>query len=196
MIIIAKRRKKIATEYLNKFRKFSNKYVSGAFDGDLYDWLIINSVKIPKKLNGFLLIFQKQPDFLKLKVNYQLIHDTLLEMKEGKATSNKISTSDDILLQYIGIIENATTQLLKKLINPFIWFRESVKQILLLPYLVMNWLDLISSETTGRIAVNYLFRAIAAVITIIYLVSSIMIIIMGWERFYQIVDTVEINIPK
>lgn len=69
----------------------------------------------------------------------------------------------------------------KGLANPFIWFREGVRGLLLLPVSVLLWLGVLPAGSPYRVAKSRMFLVLSGIVALIGLVSSIIGIALGWR---------------
>ncbi len=174
-----------AQEYLTKFRKFANSYLN-SFDGQLYDWLNHRLIKINSQI-GILGEVDYRPPFANYIVkNYQLIPNTLGEMRSRMAHPSLVAKCDDILVRYIGLADDWLTTSSKRLKNPFVWLREGVQSILALPILVLNWLGVISITTVNSLNENLFFKVLSGLVALVGLLAGIVTIALGWERFLDL----------
>lgn len=96
---------------------------------------------------------------------------------------------DEALLRYVGALVDALNESRRRLLNPFIWFRLSVEQLLSVPVLMLKWSGLIGAGVIAAVQGNILFRGLSAAITFIGLISSAVTILLGWS------DTVKLAQP-
>ena len=79
---------------------------------------------------------------------------------------------------------------LSRIKNPLVWFREGVKIILLLPLSILNQLGLFSNKFYYKLKSSLFFKITSSLIAIIGFVSSIVTIVLGWNKFYQIIKSI------
>jgi hypothetical protein len=174
-------------KYLNNFRLLLESLQTSAFDDKTYEWLALNSEKIQTQLgrNG---IATYQPPFAQYFVeNYQIIVNTLPEIRTGKAHEHSILQIDDVLLREIGIINNGIISFKNEIKNPLLWLRIGMQNILTTPIQLLYWFGLIGKTTVSKWKNSFLIKATSAIIILLGIISSIMTIVLGWNSFMQII---------
>ena len=176
-----------ASEYLRRFQLFKNSYDTD-FDGETYYWLTNRVSKIQSYLGIFGVIMEYQPPFSNyIHRNYQIIINTLPEMRNRTGDSSMINACEDALIRYIGYLDDAIENSINQLMNPFKWLRKGVQSIISLPFFILYWLGLISSSYVEKIINNPIFKLISGFITLIGFISSIVTIILGWEAIVNLI---------
>ncbi len=191
-----KQRRDFVVEYANKFSEFAKK---PGFDEELYFWLTHNSVAIQGELGQYGKIDYKPPAANYVIQNYQVIVNLLPELRREKTggyafTSARIYQEEvsiclDTLVRYLGVIDKRLGEALSEARNPFIWLREGVQTILLIPAFVLRWLGLISSSTISRLSKNIIFRLLSGLVAFVTLVSGLVTIAVGWEEFQNFLSS-------
>jgi hypothetical protein len=184
-----------ANEYRNKFNLLTNKYFetydswsrSGNFDGELYVWLTMNVNQMQEYL-GNQGVMEYIAPFQTYKIsNYQIVINTIPKFRDGSIKDFDINSVDDCLLRYIGYLKGIINENMKNLKNPIIWFREGFREVLSIPIFILNWFGIISSRTVSSIKDSLIFKAIAGLISLITLISSIVTIIVGKDQTIEFI---------
>jgi hypothetical protein len=190
-----------AINYLNNFREFSSGLMNESFDAEKYQWLKLNSSKMQIMMGSYGVATYKPPGANFMYNNYQVIVNGITEIKdmyvrmvdgfglslEKKMLRESIGMIDDILLTYIGYLENNSEELTKELKNPFVWFREGVRFIVTFPIYLMHWSGLIRYNTYSSISNNIFVKFISFIVGIIAFISSIVTIVTGYTAFTEII---------
>lgn len=61
-----------------------------------------------------------------------------------------------------------------------------MREIIAFPIFIFSWLGVISEVTVRLITQTLIFRSIAALITLVGLLSATMSIALGWEQFLKL----------
>lgn len=167
-------------EYHYKYSQLVNDYTNkNIIDSELYNWLIKYSDKAQEEV-GIIGIVDYRPPFAKFMLkNYQFIINILPQLRIGKIHDHDIASLDDMLTRYSGILEERTKHIIAKIINPLIWLRQGVQQILSIPILILFWMGIIKSESKNNFIGNRIFIIISGLISFLALISSIITIIGG-----------------
>lgn len=174
-----------AQEYLSKFQLLLRSY-NTSFDMETYVWLTKRVIKIQSEL-GSIGIFEYRPPGENITIpNYQIISNTLPELRSRYANPNSVRMCEDVLIRYIGYLDEFAKIYIAQMKNPFKWFKEGVASIISLPVLIFYWTGLIGATTVKKITGSPFFNFISALVTIIGLVSSIMYICLGWDDFISL----------
>lgn len=185
-----------AGEYRNKFIEFANKFVktydrfgsSGDFDGEMYVWLTMNVTKIQDMLGSFGIMTFK-PAFANYMVNeYQIIANALPKFREGKIDNFDVNSVDDCLLRFLGNLEDYKVDIIKKMKNPFVWFREGFNEIFRLPILLFYWFGIFGQRTMNTIISSLLFKLISGLFALTAFISSVVTIIIGYDKTLEIIQ--------
>ena len=177
-----------ASEYLSRFQQFKNSYRTD-FNGETYYWLTSHVSKIQSNLGFFGIVLNYQPAFSNyIHKSYQIIVNTLPEMRNMRADSSMINASEDALIRYIGFLDDAYENSINQIKNPFKWLKTGVQSIISLPFFILYWLGLISSSFLEKIINNSILKLISGFIALIGFIASIMSIILGWETFVRLIQ--------
>ncbi len=174
-----------AVEYLDHYRGFVSQK---KFNTDLYEWLTLRVSKIQRLMGGFGRMSYRPPFARYVINNYEVIMNTLPDIKSGMAHEIMIDAVQECLVRYIGHMDEKLEESRQTLVNPFMWFREGFQFIVLTPILIVYWMGIIGSSTVKSIEGNVLFQLITAVVGLISLIASIVTIIAGWDYVRPIID--------
>lgn len=189
-----------AYEYLNKFREYGNSLIKENEDYKAYEWLTMKGPKMQAKVGELGIAKGFIPPFSNIQYNtYQIIINTLPILRDeardpmrsynslqNKIFHNYLSMIDDVLLRYIGSLENRLEDVRTQLKNPFIWLREGVQFFVQIPILLLYWSGLIQYTTYYRFSNNFIIKFINFLIILVGLVSSIITIVTGYNPFIEI----------
>lgn len=178
---------KFAIEYLTKFQQFE-KSRNTNFDGETYYWLTHRVSKIQSQLGSYGVMDYQPPFGNYIHKNYQIIINALPEMRNGTADSSMINACEDVLIRYIGFLDDIIEISKNQLKNPFKWLQKGVQSIISFPFLVFYWLGLISLSYVNKIINNYIFKLISGFIALLGIIASIITIILGWEKFINLIQ--------
>jgi len=91
------------------------------------------------------------------------------------------SLLQESLLRAQGAAKDELKIVHKGLANPFIWFREGVRAVLLAPVAVLLWLGVLPANSPYRVARSRVFRVLSGIVALLSLVSSLIGIALGWR---------------
>lgn len=177
---------------INMIRAFIEKltyYIrSKGEDNTIYDWLTMQSDLVQSYLGeiGILQVFQ--PDSSPFIFTDEPLIPSLLPQLKNAVLGRNIKAKDhfdsirQVLVRYIGILLTQKEDLLGKKHNPILWYVEGIKSLLIIPFLILNWVGLISSKGFSNIQRSCLFNLISTIVDIISLIASIITIYVEWDN--------------
>ncbi|WP_156289887.1 hypothetical protein [Oceanobacillus salinisoli] len=189
-----------AYEYLNKFREYGNSLIKGNENYEAYEWLTMRGPKMQAKVGELGIARGFIPPYSNIQYNtYQIIVNALPTLRDeardpmrgfnslqNPVIHNYYSMIDDVLLRYIGRLDNRLEDAKAQIKNPFIWLREGVQFFVQLPILLLYWSGLIKYTTYYRFSNNFIIKLINFLIILIGLVSSVITIVTGYNPFMEI----------
>jgi hypothetical protein len=121
-----------AYEYLNKFREYGNSLITEKENYQLYEWLTIRAPKMQDKVGDLGVARGFMPPFSGIQYrSYQIIINALPTLRDEARSSlrgfnslqnnimqNYLTMIDDVLLRYIGVVENNIENLRGQVKNP------------------------------------------------------------------------------
>lgn len=177
-----------ANEFRNHFVNLANQYLQsyetwskqGEVNNNDYNWLTKNVDQMQSNLGVIGIINYVAPFGRFHSSNYQVLINTIPKFRE-KVLQTEINMSDDCLTRYIGINEKIVINDKKELKNPFLWFKEGINFLLILPFNILKWFGLLNSKIVRQIANNFIYKIITGLIALITLISGLVTIIQGKE---------------
>lgn len=192
-----RKRKDLIVEFGNKFNEFCKQ---SEFDNQLYFWLVQNSVLVQSELGSFGIVAYKPPSANYMIPNYQVIVNLIPELRREKTDNSMFRDMAiyhehanlclEVLIRYLGLLEKWLGEATIELRNPFIWLRNGVQAVLLIPLYLLNWFGVLGKSTIGKFTQNIFFKSISAIVAIIGLLSSLVTIIIGWDEFSKLISIV------
>jgi hypothetical protein len=194
---------KDAYEYMNNFREYGNSLIVEKENYKLYEWLTMRAPKMQDKVGELGVARGFIPPFSGIQyMSYQILINALPTLRDEARSSirgfnsiqnnimhNYLTMIDDVLLRYIGVVENEIEKLKGQVKNPFLWLREGIQSIVHLPFLLLYWTGVIKYGTYYTISNNIIIKFINFLVIIIGLVSSIITIVTGYNPFTEILST-------
>lgn len=174
-------------EEVEKFAETFNRYrLSHGQDLEAYGSLIERSDRVPRLLGYVGVMAEYVAPFRAFTArNYQIILNGLPTMHRELATgfgrSDHAPIVAESLLRYIGVSTDRIRDKQRELLNPLAWFREGVAGIIFLPVQLLQSLGLVSKTGAVRMAHSVAFRALAGVVALIGLLSSVVTVVQGWR---------------
>ena len=185
-----------AGEYLDKFVEFVNSKGKNTTE---YNWLILKSERMQSQLGRSGLINYKMAGSLQFIPNYPIIlnfipdikseldKDYILSIDNFNYTINSVR---ECLLRHIGILEEIVDNKRKEIKNPLIWLREGFKIILILPFIILNQLNLLNDSSYHKIKKSRITKFATSIVTLLGIISSIMTIALGYEGFINLIKKI------
>jgi hypothetical protein len=188
------------TDFINTYREYCQSIMTQKEDYSLYQKLTMDAPLMQEKVGSLGVAHHWIPPFSRFAYsNYQLIINLLPEIRSklrsslygwnslvNEEVAGYMSTIDEVLLRYIGVLEKRQKFALNNISNPFIWLREGVQFFIQLPISVLYWSGLIRYATYNRLTDNFLIRVLNLLVIIVGLVSSIVTIVTGYNPFLDI----------
>lgn len=184
---------------LDYLEKYSNYIKSDGSDEESYEWLTLKAEKMQDQLGSAGIMNYKMPGSMTFIPNYPIVINLLPEIRRELSSDYIISkdnfnftinTLRESILRYIGLLEDLREDILRKLKNPLVWFREGVKMILLLPLSILNQFGLFSNKFYYNLKKSLFFKITSSFIALTAFVSSIFTIALGWEKFYDMIKNI------
>lgn len=191
--------REFSVNFLNKYREFSNQLMNDNFNNENYQWLKLNSAKMQKQMGVYGVVHAYKPAFSNyIYNNYEIIINGISHIRDlysetfdfglgRKVVFDEITGIDDVLLIYMGAIDNEIEVNMSEIKNPMIWLREGVRLIVTLPISLMYWSGLIRYSTYNSLSNNFFTKFISFLVVVIGLVSSIVTIATGYIPFWDII---------
>lgn len=182
------RKLEFTENYLKKFQTFTMQlFKNNAFENGLYIWLTENVNKMQSLLGSNGILHNYKPPFANyVYSDYQVLVNTLSEIRRKTVHQDMIGICEDCFFRYIGQSKEILSSYTKQLRNPLLWLRESMNFIITLPLLLAYWFGLFSYSMFDRLSYSLFFRLLSFLITILYILGSIITIITGWDTFAMI----------
>ncbi len=179
-----------AQEYRNNFVSFTNNYFETKnhyydqeiFDSKKYYWLTKNVNRIQSDLGHLGSMFYVAPFRLYTISDYQIIINTIPKFRDGKITQFDITSVDDCLIRYLGVMEEAIFNAQKKIWNPIVWFQEGFREIFSLPLYVLNWFGIIPDNAVFKVMTNLFYKIFVGIGALISFASGLVTIIQGKQQ--------------
>ena len=177
-----------ASEYLDQFAKYIS---SRGDDLETYSWLLKRSNKFQNQMGSYGVLGFFKPPYQNYQIrNYPVIVNILPEIRKlfndrlfQDTIGQYVELMQNMMVSYIGVLENYSDIKSKEILNPIIWFREGIKSITSFPVFVLNWIGVISITTLDRMTSNFLFKFLSRLVALAGLVSAVMTIALGWDQF-------------
>jgi len=196
---IKNKNKKIrfAEDYLNQLNKYLE---SAGADYETYKWLIHRSPKLQTEMGGYGKASSYSPPYSNIRVsNYEIILNIIPEIRKEissgsisdlRVLDHYLSIISESIIRYQGVLNDKIDPLKAKKKNPFSWFHEGFSWIILIPFTILSWIGIFGRTIIDNISDNPIFKLIIGLITIVGLISNIVTIIIGWDRFVTIILTI------
>ncbi|MFI4910958.1 MAG: hypothetical protein ACIAQZ_04755 [Sedimentisphaeraceae bacterium JB056] len=191
---IRKKRKKLklVQEFLGNFDEWCSSQWN---DKQLYNWMISKSEIIQKQLGYSGLIDLRLPFEKGYHKNYPIILNSIPAIQRGISdlylNKEEVATYcqmvDGCLRRFIGSREEYISYRLKKLYNPLSLFCNGIGVILAIPVYMLEECKIISPNRSELITESNFFGFINLIASLVTIVSGSMVIVLGWDKFVQII---------
>jgi len=162
-----------------------------AVDSDNYSWLLQHSYEMQANMGELGIMGQFHAAYSRQVVNnWPIVINSLPAMR--RSLSRDFGSEQEFneygallqeaILRYIGPLEGAERESKSRLRNPVIWFRYGIQWLLLFPFIVLRWLGLHRIPEQAALGDNPFFRFLSASASVIAFLSSLVTIIVGWDR--------------
>ena len=175
-----------AKEYLQNYRKLIQQYQQNHFETEIYNWLMLRSARIQIQLGIFGLANHIPPLGNSAIQNYQLIVNTLPQIRTDRVYKESVSAVEDGLVRYIGWQEDSINVYFWRNLNPLAWLKEGIQFIFLLPIRILEWSGLTNEGSTEKISSKSFVRIIVGITTIVSIFGTIMGIVVDLPEFVKI----------
>jgi hypothetical protein len=181
-------RHEFGMEYLKRFSLFAKSAADSSFDSEAYIWLTERVTKMQADMGYHgVLEFYKPPFASYALRNYQILPQTLTNMRGGHAFPEEAGFCQDAILRYLGQLHDVHDSVRGQMKNPFVWLRESVSLIVTLPLRLAQWFGLYEYSTFARLSGSWLVKALTFISTLAGFAVAVMTLVMGWSRFGTVV---------
>lgn len=196
----SEKEREFSGQFLEKYREFCNKLMDNNYDGEIYQWLKLNSAKMQQQMGQYGIAYSYKPAFLNVMYNeYQMILNGISHIRDlysqfnglrigSEAICSEMSGIDDMILTYMGALDNRIDNIVSQIRNPMIWLREGVRLIVTFPIYLMYWSGLIRYRTYSSLINNFFVKLVTFLVTLIGLISSIVTIVTGYTPFIDIIN--------
>lgn len=188
-----KNNKAFLSDFLKDYRKFTTLYFNKNLDTNLYNSLLTRSDKVQSILGKIGIVYYKPPQRYQgvnwAVRNYEIILETLPDIRSGVAEKSMIHTVEDVLVRQIGIFSDSIT-LYEQSPDSFIfWLWKGIQNSLLPPLLLINKIGILGTNTLNRIVDSLIFKFLSILAVTIGIFSGVVTIIVGWNDFILKVKT-------
>lgn len=175
-----------------------NKFIDDGFktkninNGD-YGWIISKSDKAQEILGEIGIISYTQFDRLYNNVPLILnfVNNIISMLNEKYISENTIQFIEwcqTAFLRKLGVLDEIIDKNKKRLFNPFYNLTIGIKFILETPIYLLYSVGLLSVKGKNKIVKNIFLKIISSLISLLTIISTIMSIIIGWEKFIDIIQ--------
>lgn len=177
-----------AIEYLEKLRSLYNNHN----DSNIYSWLIHRSNKMQSNMGVSGYIYSYSPPYQNIKYQrYPIILNMIPDLKNELDHNNPqlygqyMSMIQEALVRNIGVIEDKQNEVFSDLRNPLNYFKIGIQNIVSLPIQTLKWFGIVSPKTSNKMISSTFVSLISGITALLSLISIIMTIIVGWDKFYK-----------
>lgn len=188
------RERQFALEFGGKLTAYAE---SDGADENAYTWLMHRSPKMGAQL-GVRIAYQRP--FSRGPVVVVPVVDLVTEVrhflndrhdKEVFGTARRVGEIIiNNLLRHVGELDDERDNVLEEFNNPIVWFREGVRALLNVPFVVLAALGLLSVEGVRRVNRNPVWSFVTAVASVIAFTGALAETVTGWPAISRVLGTV------
>lgn len=177
-------RYELVDRYAQRFNRFATGVVNNRFDAVAYAELLGELVRIQSELGSLGRMPWYRPAYATYAIsNYDLLINTLPEMRQGQAHPDTVNLCLDVLVMHLGRLREQIEETQREVRSPFVWLREGVQFFVTLPLRLALWSGLVEYGHFQRIATSGLVKFLSFLVMMVGLVGSAMGIVVGWDEF-------------
>lgn len=181
-------------EEVSEFFQTLHQYInSKGQDAASYSLLLERSPRVQELLGHFGMFASFRKPFAPAFRQYAVVLNMLPELRRSFQEDQHAlaprqewveygSLLQESLLRAQGAAKDELKNVHSALVNPFVWFREGVRAVLLGPIALLLWLGVLPADSPYRVARSRVFRIVSGLVALISLVSSIIGIALGWRE--------------
>ena len=191
-------------DYRNRLIGFFNDLTSRRFfDDEVYISLVedVSEMQIELGEDGIIAFLQDNLSRLQVR-NYQILANFLPKLREYLMEVDEFSMvdfmkeryykemgyCDNAFINHIGKLKSLKESTYKMLINPIYSFTYGVAKIIFIPLWLLTSFGVLSTNIVKKIKRNKVVNFLTGIIALIAFASSVISIVVGWERFIEIVQ--------
>ena len=181
-------------DFLNDLKLFVE---SGARNREAYFRMVHKSALIQTDIGPYGIVSYKPPGAGYVINNYQLVvnilpeidlwirdNDMFLTIEPGRSL---VQTLQEVLVRFLGVIDNIQPQIEKIKRNPFLLLREGTSWLLSLPFGILSFVGIRGENIIETVSQSGFVRFLSGIFSIIGLLASVVTLVTGWSRFIEIV---------
>jgi hypothetical protein len=130
--------------------------------------------------------------------NYQIVINMLPELRQtlsdpllssiSRLAPEYAQTLEEVLIRHLGVLEERAESLQKKLRNPVTDFREGVQLILFVPFYLISWLGILSTNKLRALSRKPIPKILSGVVALVGFLSAVVGLVIGWSDFVKIIS--------
>lgn len=126
--------------------------------------------------------FSYKPPFANYIIhNYQIIANTIPQIRTGQAHPNDLASVEDCIFMLIGYLENGLGALDRGLRNPWHWLTVGTTSVLDTPVRALAALGIIGQGAADKAAGSRIYRLVALIGLIVSIIAGLVQIVDGWD---------------
>jgi hypothetical protein len=169
-----------AIEFRRRFIEYAN---SNGANYDAYHWMTLNANKMQGQMGsaGIMSSFRDPPyTYSNYPVIINMLPSIRRDINDGLLRSRSAELTvmfDEILVRYLGTMQQYNEDAIGELRNPLRWFFAGVEQMVSIPlYFVLSF-GLVTAGTVGYLQKTFLFRSFSALVVLLGIVASIISVV-------------------
>lgn len=179
-----------AASFLEKLKSYVS---SEGRNLDDYGWMIHRSNKMQNQMGSLGILHSYRPPYQNIIYNdYPIILNMLPDLRSSiqedvlrSVAYQYANALQEALVRHIGCIDDNLESYNREIKNPFKWFREGVREIVVLPAYLLSSFGIVSESFVGKLISSVFFKVISGLIALLGFVSAIVTIVIGWEEFVK-----------
>lgn len=171
-------RLEFAREFLAKFQSLVS---GGEFNGAAYAWLLRNTARLQGYVDRRVSFSYKPPFANYIIPHYQVVANTIPQIRTGQAHPNDLATVEDCIFMLIGHLEAGLDALEQGLGHPWHWLSVGTTSVLEAPVQALGALGVIRQGAVEKAAGSRIYRLVALIGLIVSILAGLVQVLSGWE---------------
>lgn len=114
----------------------------------------------------------------------------------GRLANEYALTLEETVERYVGVLEHALNTTSVELRNPISLLREGVQCLVLTPLHLLTWVRIMGVSAARQLRHSVAVRLFSGMITVLTVVSALVSLVTGWERFVELAEHAVRNVAS
>jgi hypothetical protein len=110
---------------------------------------------------------------------FQILINTLAKFRNNTIRIEDVNSVDDCFMRYLGDLEERTKKIRGQLFNPFVWCREGIIELIIIPIRLLYLLNIINNAKVEKIKYGKIYSVLSSVLVLTTFTANL-VTIFGW----------------